>query len=220
MFVDPVRWDLAAVEDQLRPQDQIALGFDGSKYQDATALVASRLSDGRLFTLRIWERPPDVADWKVPSAEVDRLVRDVFAAYQVAYLFADPYRWQAYLDAWAADFPKQVVEFPTNVETRMDAAIERFVTSFAAGEVSHDGHEVMSRHAKNAVLVKGRRKRARPGENDDLPTYYLKMAKRGDGQLIDGAVAAVLAHHARGQAIEDGALTAGPVTPTPMFAFG
>jgi hypothetical protein len=31
----------------------------------------------------------------------------------------------------------------------------------------------------------------------------MKMAKRGDGLLIDGAVAAVLAHAARGQSIED-----------------
>lgn len=213
VFVDPIRWDLAAHDDTLAARERIALGFDGSKYQDATALVASRISDGRLFCLRVWERPPDAGrDWKVPAAEVDRVVRDTFAAYTVAYLFADPYRWQDYLDAWAAAFPKQVVEFPTNVEQRMDAAIERFITSFAEGEITHDGSRHLARHVKNAVLVKGSRKKARPGEEDSIQTHYMKMAKRGDGMLIDLAVAAVLAHHARGQAVEDGALN-----PPPQF---
>jgi len=214
VFVDPVRWELAGRDDApLSKGDAIALGFDGSKYHDATALVASRLVDGRLFCLRVWERPDDAGPgWKVPGADVDRLVRDVFEAYRVAYLFADPYRWQDYLDRWAADFPEKIVEFPTNVEQRMDRAIERFITSFAEGEITHDRSPQLARHANNAVLVKGSRKKARPGEEDTIQTHYLKLAKRGDGMLIDLAVAAVLAHHARGQAIEDGFLA-----PPPQF---
>ena len=111
-----------------------------------------------------------------------------------------------------------MVEFPTNVEQRMDKGIERFTTAFAAGQVRHDGDETLARHVKNAVLVKGSRKKARPGEDMDLPQYYLKMAKRGTGQLIDAAVAAVLAYAARGQAIEDGALQT-QRKPKPLFAF-
>lgn len=138
-----------------------------SKYRDATALVASRMDDGRLFTIRIWERPADSdRDWRVPSAEVDQVIRDLFDAYDVAYLFADPYRWQDYLDAWAASYGDRIVEFPTNVEQRMDRAIERFTTAFGNGEITHDGNETLSQHVKNAVLVKGSRKKARPGEGD------------------------------------------------------
>lgn len=216
VFVDPTRWDLQARTDESLTKDEpIALGFDGSKYQDATALAASRLSDGRLFQLRVWERPSNAGrDWRVPAAEVDRVVRDAFEAYKVSYLFADPYRWQDYIDNWSAAFPKQVVEFPTNVEQRMDRAIERFTTSFAEGEITHDGSPHLSRHVKNAVLVKGSKKKPRPGEEDSIATHYVKMAKRGDGMLIDLAVAAVLAHAARGQAIEDGFLT----PPQPFFA--
>ena len=213
VFVDPTRWDLAAREDQLRPNEPIALGFDGSKFRDATALVACRLSDGRLFQLRVWEKPPDATEWRVPTVEVDQAVKDAFGAYEVALMYADPYRWQDYLDTWASLFPDRVVEFPTNVEQRMDKAIERFTTSFAAGELTHDGSETLGRHCKNAVLVKGSRKKPRPGEDETLQTYYLKMAKRGDGMLIDCAVAAVLAYAARGQAIEDGALVEEPVQP-------
>jgi hypothetical protein len=207
VFVDPLRWDLAAREDGLAPGDLIALGFDGAKYRDTTALIASRLIDGRLVELGMWERPRDTPEWRVPAVEVDAAVRAAFGAYQVALLFADPYRWQDYLDNWSAEWPDRVVEFPTNVEQRMDRAIERFVTSFAEGGITHDGAAILTRHMRNAVLVKGGRKKVRPGEEDAGPsTHYLKLAKRGEGQHIDGAVAAVLAHAARGQAIEDGAL--------------
>jgi hypothetical protein len=208
VFVHPEHWDRMAREDSLKPGDQIALGFDGAKYRDATALVASRLEDGRLFEVRIWERPPDApADWKAPSAEVDRTLRDVFGAYRVAVMFADPYRWQDYLDNWSAEWPDRVVEFATNVEQRMDKAIERFTTAFGGDEITHDGSELLTKHAKNAVLVKGSRKKPRPGEDEVLTTHYLKMAKRGDGMLIDGAVAAVLAHEAQAHAIEHGMVT-------------
>jgi hypothetical protein len=213
VFVSPERWDLfARLDSILEPGELIALGFDGSKKRDATALVADRLSDRRKFCIRIWERPPGAdSAWHIPAAEVDRVVRDTFGAYAVAVMFADPYRWQDYLDAWAADLsnpdPKkapQIVEFPTNVEQRFDKAIERFTTAFASGEITHDGHEILTRHAKNAVLVKGSRKKPRPGEDETLATHYLKMAKRGDGMLIDGGVATVLAHEAGSYAIEHG----------------
>lgn len=217
MFVDPVRWDVAAVDDQLRPGDQIALGFDGSKYLDATALIAAR-ADGRLFTIRVWERPANAKpDWRVPSPEVDRVVSDTFAAYKVGYLFADPYRWQDYLDRWSANWPDRIVEFPTNVEQRMDKAIERFTTAFTDGELTHDGSAVLARHVKNAVMVKGSRKKPRPGDEIALASYYMKLAKRGDGMRIDAAVAAVLAWTARGQAVEDDAFRA-PAAPWAMYA--
>ena len=205
-LVLPEQWDLYADDSEsLSHGEPVALGFDGSKYRDATALVASRLSDGRLFELRVWERPRDeTVQWRVPSAEVDRVVRDVFEAYSVSVMFADPYRWQDYLDTWAAAFPDRVVEFPTNVEQRMDRAIERFETAFGRGEITHDGSETLGAHMKNAVIVKGSKRKARPGEDEMLATHYRKLAKKGPGHLIDAAVAAVLAHEARAHAIEHG----------------
>lgn len=213
VFVDPIRWDALASEETLSQGETIALGFDGSKFRDATSLVACRLSDGKLFNLRTWERPKDAVQWRVPTVEVDEVMRNTFEAYNVTLMFADPYRWQDYLDTWAGEWPKQVVEFPTNVEQRMDKAIERFTTAFAAGQIANDGDETLARHCKNAVIVKGSRKKPRPGEDSDMPSFYLKLAKRGTGQLIDGGVAAVLAYAARGQAIEDGALVADEAAP-------
>lgn len=203
-FCPPERWDLLAhPDDALAPGDVIALGFDGSKRRDATALIAERLSDRRLFVIRIWERDETDPSWKIPTAEVDKTVRDTFGAYQVACMFADPYRWQDYLDTWSAAFGEErVVEFPTNVEQRFDRAIDRFTTAAGESELSHDGDETLARHVKNAVLVKGSRKKIRPGEDETIARHYLKMAKRADKAWIDGAVASVLAHEAAAHAIE------------------
>lgn len=204
-FCAPERWDLLARPDEpLVPGDVIALGFDGSKKRDATALVAERISDRKLFQVRIWERPADAGpDWHIPTAEVDRVVRDMFGAYRVAVMFADPYKWQDYLDAWAAKFGEQrVVEYPTNVEQRFDRAIDRIATALADGEVCHDGAATLTQHVRNTVMVKGSRKKPRPGEDETLQTHYFKLAKRADGAWIDGTVAAVLAHEAAAHAIE------------------
>lgn len=220
VFVSPERWALAARPDEpLEPETPIALGFDGSKKRDATALVASRISDRRLFTVRIWERPVDAGpEWRIPTTEVDAVVREVFGAYRVVCMFADPWQWQDYLDQWAAAFPGRVLEFPTNQEIRMDAAIERFSTALANGDITHDDTVVLGRHVRNAVLVKGSRRKPRPGEDETIATHYLKLAKRGDGMWIDAAVAAVLAHAAAAHAIEHGLDTEDTSPPWAVFA--
>lgn len=205
--VNPVRWDvLARTDDPLRPGDAITLGFDGSRSRDATSIRACRIRDGRLFHLRVWE-PDDNPKWRVPRPEVDQTMRDAFGAYEVWYLYADPFRWQDYLDTWAAQWPGRVVEFPTNVDTRMDAAIERFMTAFRTDELSHDGNEVSSRHAKNAAMAKGKRKPPREDDQGAAAEHYLRVVKKKHGLLIDDFVAGILAYEARGKAIEDGALT-------------
>jgi len=206
-FADPVRWDAFRVDgDPLVAGEAIALGFDGSKYRDGTALIACRMRDGKLFELRVWLRPDDApADWRVPSAEVDQFVKDTFTAYDVIIMFADPYRWQDYLDVWAGRYPDRIVEFPTNVETRMDKAIERFTTTFGSADgMPHDGSTNLTDHVKNTVVVKGSRKKPRPGDDPTIVTYYLKLAKKRAGVLIDAAIAAVLARTARAHALEHG----------------
>lgn len=191
----------------LRAKDQVALGFDGSRSRDATSLKVCRLRDAALFRLNIWV--PSEHGGKVPRQEVHQAVLDAFEAYDVAYLFADPFHWQDYLDKWAGLFKDRVVEFPTNKVERMDGAIQRFLTAYTHGEMSHDDDEVATQHALNAVLVKGKPKPHREGDELGVPEYYLSLAKkRADDPkcLIDDFVAGVLAMEARGYAIERGAL--------------
>lgn len=205
---DKVTWDaLARSKGKLKPGQSIVLGFDGSRARDATALVACRLSDGRLFPLKMW-KPREHKDGKVPRPEVHAAVKAAFSAYDVHFLYGDPYLWQTELDTWSGMWPGKVVDFPTNVEARMDRAIERFTTGIRDGLLTHDGNDTLTKHVGNAALAKGKRKQARADADTGAPIeHYLKVVKKRDG-LIDMLIAAILAYEARGQAIDDGALSA------------
>jgi hypothetical protein len=206
--IDAIKWAaFARPGELLAPGTKVALGFDGSLSRDATALIACRLSDGRLFTLRVWEHDGS-PEWQVPRVNVDEAVRGAFDAYEVGYLYADPYRWQDYLNTWEAAFPGKIVEFSTASEQRMDKAIERFLTAFRGDEITHDGDETLTRHALNAALAKGKHKAAshevEDEDDSDLSTHYLRVVKKKQGHWIDAFIAAILAYTARGKAIEDG----------------
>ena len=207
VFVDTLAWAAAAAPELIKRREKITLGFDGSKTDDATVLVGCRLSDGHIFHIQTWERPADhEGKWRVPSEDVDRALTAAFDQYRVVYLFADPWKWQDYVDRWAGRWPKRVVEFPTNVETRMDRAIERFRTAFATSQVTHNGSATLTRHVEATVVTKGKRKT--PRDDETGTAFYLRLAKRKTTVKIDGSVAMVLAYEGRGQAIEDGALKA------------
>jgi hypothetical protein len=202
----------------LEAREPIALGFDGSRSRDATALWACRISDGRWFRLGLWV-PKAAADGtagKVPEALVEQAMDDAFAAYEVWYMIADPYKWQTVLDRKAGEWGNNaagkpiVIDFPTNVERRMDAAIELWETACRSGEgeFTHDADPDGTKHALNAALAFGGRKPPRD-DGDDVPQSdrYKKLAKKKPGWLIDAFVAGVLATYGRGLAIEHGALT-------------
>ncbi len=207
-FVDPLAWGLLEVAGELKRREHVCLGFDGSRSNDHTVIWVCRVSDGHLVRGGWWQPESVDGQWRVPRQEVDAAMRRLFDYYKVAYLFADPFKWQDYLDAWSAQWPGRVVEFPTNVERRMDSAIDRFLQAVADRGLTHDGDEVLEQHVKDCVVVNGSRKRDRePGK----PEFYRKLGKKRATVKIDAAVAAVLAYEARGYAMENGALTRKPV---------
>ena len=212
--VDATRWDALARPGHLEPGAAVALGFDGSRSRDCTSIVASRISDGRWFHLRTWD-PADSPDGRVPRLEVDQVVTDAFAAYDVRYLFLDSARWQEYADIWAGRWPKRVLEYPTNVDRRTDAAISRFLAAFA-GTFTHDGNETLANHAKAAALTNGGRKQPRPEESQSVVQHYLRVAKKREAAPINAFVAGLLAEMARGLAIEKGGLEP---SPEPLIAW-
>jgi len=202
-FVDPLLWDALAAEHDLVAKDHVCLGFDGSRSDDHTVIWVSRIDDGRLFRGGWWApQQADDGTWRVPRTAVDDTMRSLFKAYRVHYLFADPFKWQDYLDRWSAEWPDKVVEFPTNVERRFDDSIERFLQAAKSQELSHDGDSVLTEHVRNAVLVNGSRKRDREVGKSE---FYRKVSKRRSNVKIDALIAAILAYTARGFAIEHGA---------------
>lgn len=210
--VDPGRWDACAKPGStLEPGETVCLGFDGTRGTTCTSLVASRVSDGRWFHLRTWN-PADYDDGKTPRDQVDKAVTDAFAAYDVRFMYGSSHSWQEYFDIWSGRWPKRVVEFPINVERRMDGAIVRFLAGLA-GDFTHDADQLLTAHAKAARLTRGGRKK--PGPDDEGTQFYVRVARDRDGGFIDAFIAGLLAEEARGQALEQGAGNEPP--PVPAF---
>lgn len=188
-LVDPEVWRGLAVVDTIADGELVTLGFDGSVRDDTTALVACRVSDGLLVTLGVWG--PD-GSGMVPRDDVDQAVRSAFDRFEVWRMYADPPYWQAYLDAWSAMWPQQVVEWWTNRPAAVGHALERLTSAVGDGSLRHDGHEVLTEHVVNA------RRRTVRG--------HLSMSKEfpKSRRKIDAAMAAMLAFEARGDAVAAG----------------
>lgn len=197
---DPCANPLAVLADG----DMIALGFDGSVREDATALVACRIDDGYLSLLICEEKPPDAGkDWQVDQVAVDAAVAQAFEKYKVVAFFADPPHFQDYVDHWTAEFAGQLevratqshpIEWWTNRTSVMVKTLERFREAVASKRLVHDGSTIFRRHVLNA-----RRRTSRSGIT--ISKEYPNSPKK-----IDAAMAAALAYEARADAVAAGVL--------------
>lgn len=206
-WVTPAQLDLAVDVGRresfkpLAPKDVITLGFDGSRNDDATALVGCRVSDRHLFPILIRECPdgPEAADWAVDREEFDAAVALAFSTYEVVGFYADPPLWQDYVDKWARDFitdirvhasGKHSVEWWTKRDIPMATALERLHTAIVSGTMSFASRQdnvqdhVLRRHFLNA-----RRWYRRGG-------MVIGKDRKGSSFKMDGAVAATLAFEA------------------------
>jgi len=198
--------------------EQITLGFDGARYEDATALIACGLESGLVWPLGFWERPldlpTDASEWEVPADEVHAAVVDAMDRFDVVRFYADPPWWETAVDQWSGQWPDRVMRLPTNRYHRMVWAVRALETAIRAGELHHDGDPRLARHVQNA--------RRRPTGVRDPETgqqmYVLAKEHRSSALKMDAAVALVLAWEARRDAIAAGALTT--ETPPPHVTVG
>lgn len=186
MWLPSGSWtDRAAPGRELEPGSEIAVGFDGSYNNDATALVGCTL-DGYLFVIDAWEKPAHEADWIVPRDEVDGVVAKVFREFRVRRMLCDPPGWHDEIERWARTYGEDVVlHFPTANRTRMGDACSRFYTGVVTSELSHDNDPRLARHLDNAILV------------ETADGAYIRKEGRSSPRKIDLAIAAILANEAR-----------------------
>lgn len=118
---DPLRWDVLQRPDlTVEPAEEIVLFFDGSKSDDGTALVGCRLSDGHVFVLGYWQRPPGERGegWLAPREKVDAAVIDAWETYRVVAFWGDPSHtrddetleryWDDLFDTWHRRYGKRI----------------------------------------------------------------------------------------------------------------
>lgn len=95
-WTTPQAWDAIGDDSKaLEPREEIVMFLDASKSDDATGLVACRVSDGHVVTLGMWQRPPlargeAAKAWTVPRDRVDAAVKEARDRYTVVGFFVDP----------------------------------------------------------------------------------------------------------------------------------
>jgi hypothetical protein len=200
----------------------ITIGFDGSlaavgtnhaagpvaHTRDGTALVCTAVETGHQWVGGHWERPANArGDWKVPALEVDATVRRLFEMYTVWRMYCDPPYWQEWIAKWQGEFDGEtaedahVIEWATNRNRQIAAALENYATAIKEGTISHDGDPRYTRHVGNA------RRRDLPQVDEDGRALWVIQKERPDSpHKIDLAMAGVLSWEARTDAVAAGAM--------------
>jgi hypothetical protein len=201
---DVVRWRELEKQNYVIPDGAlVALGFDGSRHLDSTAIVATEIPTGFQQVVGLWERPlgPAGEKWEVPVAEVKAAMTAAFARWKVWKLYADPPYWETVVDEWAGELGEErVVKWLTRLWHKTADACRAFANAILAGELSHAGDERYTRHVGNAYRMVLHHR-----QEDGQAVWVIQKERSDSPNKIDVAMAGVLSWQARRDALADGA---------------
>lgn len=187
---------------RVKAGEKIVLGFDGSIRWDSTGFVATHARSGFQWVPAVWERPENVEDWEVPRDEVDSVLEELFATYEVLLVYMDPSKWESEAARWAGRYgSKVIVAWPTTLYRKMAVALKAYATAIEAGEVKNNGDPVFTRHigaAQRNVLTFL--------DDDGSPLWLIQKDRPGSPNKIDLAMAGCLSWTARNALIATGVL--------------
>lgn len=198
---DIAKWNERAIIGPPPVRGLITLGFDGSLNDDATALIATRVSDGHQWPIRIWLADGRPIEWE----DVDATVDLAFEQYQVWRMYGDPSRWETYMSKWAGKHGRErVIGWPTTAKKRMALALKAYNGAINAGHLTHNGDPVLTLHLGQAV-----RDYINIMDDDGTPLWCIRKDRPNSPKKIDAAMAACLSWAARLDAVAAGAKEAG-----------
>lgn len=199
-LVRAAAWDANHLDDVLDVDDVITLGFDGSKSDDSTVLVAMRVRDRFATVLAAAEKPDGAlgVGWEVDRDYFDGVIANVFATYKnVVGFYSDVAHFESYVDKWSAQYtaqlvvkasPKSAVGWDMRGRLQLlTMATERLVAGIEDGEVRHDGGSLLRRHVLNAHrrpnqygISFGKERRDSPRKVDGFASLQLADMARAD----------------------------------------
>ncbi len=185
----------------------IAVGFDGSRTRDATAIVCTEIVTGFQWLEAVWERPRGVPEWEVPVLEVSDAIEALMTGvrgWTVWRLVGDASYWESEMATWAGRWRDRVLSWPTHAPRRTGQIVRAWANALATGGLSHDGGEVLARHVANA------QRKPLPVYDDDGERLWW-VEKPDELLKIDAVMAAILSWEGRRAALEMGVTTTAPI---------
>lgn len=193
-WLSPQSWDVLVDKTKVMLDgDMVALGLDGSKTDDTTALIRCRVDDSHITVVKVWD--PKLFGGEIPRAEVDLAVRREFETYDVVAFLSDVKEWENYVETWHQDFgedlcvkatPKNAVGFDMRGhKLQSTQMIESFHNAVEEAALTHDGNPILAQHVYNA--------RRRPSPQG----VSIGKESTESPNKIDAAVAACLSRKGR-----------------------
>lgn len=175
---------------------QVAIGFDGSRYDDSTAIVVTEVKTGFQWC-QIWY--PD-RDSEVDTEAVNVYLDDIFRNYRVWRMLCDPFKWETNVAEWAGRYgDEKVLKFETNRRRPMAQAVRAYANSIILGEVLHGEDPQFALQLGNAV-----RRDINEVDDDGERMWLIEKDRKDSPMKMDAAMAGCLSWLARMQAMGKG----------------
>ena len=167
------------------PGERLVLGFDGSHCAGTEPRSSCGTADGFLYPVKIIERREKVEELARRLFVSSAPSTDSSTRYDVAWLYADPWRWSDELGRLGMTrWPGRVVELSDQQQTRMTPElVDCFRTALEEETITDNGDPDFDAARSECAAAEGRtrRGRTRPGcDREGRP-----------GRSIDACVAAV-----------------------------
>ncbi len=195
-WLTPQEWDACKAEKTVEAKEIVTLGFDGSKSNDHTVLMACRVDDSHLFPIDIWD--PANTDNLVPTAAVDAAVQRAFDLYDVVGFYADVNEWESYTDKWEQEHGETLcalssslhpVKWDMRRSKEAALAAEAYHDAIIERDLTHSGDKRIDQYHYNA-----RRRKYISGAVEIVTFGKESMFS---SRKVDGVAAALLARKAR-----------------------
>lgn len=197
---DPRTWaSLADPRPTLRRGTRITLGFDGSRWDDHSGLVATTLADGHQLVLGHWV-PEANSALGLTDALVEGVIKEAFTRFRVERAYFDPYRWEDLIDRLVGRYGSKIKAWHTNRPRQMSDALRVYRDAMMRGDLTNDGHAAMAEHIGNA-----RRRYEDFDDPDGQRAWTIRKDRPNSEAKIDLSMAGCLSWEARADAIAKGA---------------
>lgn len=203
LWMDLEKWN-RAYDPSFSPEPgrAIALGFDGARRRDSTAIVGTEMETGRQWPIALWERDWGVADWEVDESAVAEVVKDTFRRYDVVRAYFDPFFWQERVKRWCGEYDGVAAEWRTGGPgtTKTAVAVHAYRQAITELACRHGGpmdglftRDVARTYAEEIGGVIG-----------DVPLVIMAKENKTSKRTIDLAMAGCLSWQARLDALQVG----------------
>ena len=177
---------------RIEPGASVALGLDGSKWKDTTALVATDMQSGLQQVFWLWV--PSEGE-PVDEDMVEQAVLGVHDRFHVVRMYGDPaWGWDKVLARLASQIgPEVVMEFWNDSRNmrRVAYALRSYANAITSGTVYGDGNLELRSHLGHA-----QRYNIRMVDDEGAPLWAIKKDRPDSERKIDLAMAAMMSHQA------------------------